>query len=222
MHIPDGFIAPKLYLPAYLIAAGLWFTGLRRLRRRLTEETIPLLSVTTALAFILMMLLIPLPGGTSAHATGMAVLAILFGVWISFLAISMVLLLQALLFGAGGVTTLPVNALAIGFVGSVVAVSVFRTLRRFHETAALFLAGWLALNVAAALIGIALGIQPVLARREDGTPLFFPFGIGIALPAVVVPHLVIGVGEGILTVLVYRLFSKRRGTGREGDAEGKR
>lgn len=213
MHIPDGFISPKVYLPAYAVAGLLWSGTIHRLWKRLDDATIPSLAVTTALAFVLMMILIPLPGGTSAHVTGVALLAISFGIGNAFLAISLVLFLQMVLLGAGGITTLPVNALAIGLIGGATAVAVYRTIKGIQETVALFLAGWFSINIAALLVGLILGIQPALAHREDGTPLFFPFGISIAVPALIIPHLLIGIGEGILTVLVSRLLT-RRGIGR--------
>ena len=205
MHVPDGFIAPKLYLPAYAVSAGLWGIALRRLRERLDEETLPRLAATTALAFVLMAIALPLPGGTSAHATGIALLALLFGIRSTFLAISLVLLLQALLFGAGGITSLPVNALAMGLVGASVAVAAYRLLRRAGEPIALFAAGWLSINAAAAVTALALGLQPAIAHAADGTPLFFPFGLSVTLPAVLIPHAILGVGEGILTVIAYRI-----------------
>jgi cobalt/nickel transport system permease protein len=149
VHIPDGFIAPQLYLPAYGLAAGLWTFALRRLRASLQEETLPRLAVLTAFCFVLMLIMVPLPGGTSVHASGVALLAILFGVWSAFLAISLVLLIQALLFGAGGVTALAVNALAMGLVGSAVARGAYLLLRGFRERLALVAAGWLSVNVSA-------------------------------------------------------------------------
>ena len=76
MHIPDGFISPRFFVPAYAVAAGCWACAVRRLRRDLPEEAIPRLAVLTALAFVLMMVAIPLPGGTSVHATGVALLAV--------------------------------------------------------------------------------------------------------------------------------------------------
>jgi cobalt/nickel transport system permease protein len=210
MHIPDGFIAPQMYLPAYGVAGGLWAWGLRRLRSTLQEETIPRLAVLTAFSFVAMTVMIPLPGGTSAHATGVAVLAVLFGIWTTFVAVSLVLLLQVLLLGAGGVTTLPLNALAMGLVGASAAWYAYRMLRPIHEGFALVAAGWLSVNLPALLIAVALGLQPLIARAPDGHPLFFPFGLSITLPAVMVPHTVIGIGEGLLTVLVVR-FAGRRG-----------
>jgi cobalt/nickel transport system permease protein len=210
MHIPDGFIAPQMYVPAYGIAGGLWAWGLRRLRSTLQEETIPRLAVLTAFSFVAMTVMIPLPGGTSAHATGVAVLSVLFGIWTTFVAVSLVLLLQVLLLGAGGVTTLPLNALAMGLVGASVAWYAYRMLRPVHEGLALVTAGWLSVNLPAFLIALALGLQPVIAHAQDGQPLFFPFGLSITLPAVMVPHAFIGIGEGILTLLVVR-FAQRRG-----------
>lgn len=209
MHIPDGFIAPQLYLPVYGLTAGLWAFALRRLRASLREETLPRLAVLTAFCFALMMIMVPLPGGTSVHATGVALLAILFGVWSAFVAVSVVLLIQALLFGAGGVTALALNALAMGLVGSAVARGSYLVLRRVREDLALVTAGWLSVNVSALLMAVALGLQPVIAHRADGTPLFFPFGLAVVVPAVMIPHALIGVGEGALTLLMWRVLQRR-------------
>lgn len=210
MHIPDGFIAPRMYLPAYVAAAGLWVIGLRRARRLLSQDVVPLLAVLTAAAFVLMMVAVPLPGGTSAHATGVALLAVRFGVWASFLSVSLVLVVQAILLGTGGVTALPINALAVGFVGSAVAAGTFAALRRAHETAALFTAGWVSIVVPSLIVAVALGLQPSIAHTADGTPLFFPFGLRVTVPAVVGPHALVGIGEGILTVVAYRFLERMR------------
>ena len=209
MHIPDGFIAPQVYLPAYGVAAGLWAYAARRLRAVLREETIPRLAVLTAFCFVVMMIMVPLPGGTSAHATGIALLAIVFGVWTAFVSVSLVLLLQALLFGAGGVTALAVNALAMGLVGSAAARCSYRLLRRMNESFGLVAAGWLSVNASALLTALVLGMQPVIAHAEDGQPLFFPFGLSVTLPAVMVPHALVGIGEGVLTLLMFRLLRQR-------------
>ncbi|MFH1679615.1 MAG: energy-coupling factor ABC transporter permease [Candidatus Eisenbacteria bacterium] len=208
MHIPDGFISPKMYAPAYVAAAGLWLYGLGRVRRKLDDEAVPRVAVLTAFSFVLMMVLLPLPGGTSVHATGIGILAVLFGVWTAFLSLSLVLLLQALLFGSGGITSLPVNALAMGLAGSAAAIAAYRALRPLHERAALFAAGWISVNLSALILAIALGLQPSLARAADGTPLFFPFGLSVTIPAVMIPHAVVGVGEGALTVMVCGLFAR--------------
>ena len=78
-----------------------------------------------------------------------------------------------------------------------------------EQGGALVAAGWLSVNASALLMALALGLQPVIARAEDGQPLFFPFGLSITLPAVMVPHALIGIGEGVLTLLMFRLLSQR-------------
>ena len=212
MHIPDGFIAPQLYLPLYAVAVPAWALALRQVRRSLDERGIPLLAVVTALAFVLSMIAIPLPGGTTVHATGIGLLAVLFGVWTAFASLSLVFLMQALLFGEGGITALPLNALAMGLAGSAVAAAVYRLLKARNERLAIFLAAALAVLTAALLVALALGLQPLIAHRPDGTPLFFPFGLGLTLPAVLLPHLVVAIGEGVLTVLIIGFMTRLRGT----------
>ena len=210
MHIPDGFISPQTYLPAYAAAAGAWLWAARSLRRQLDEQTVPKLAALTALAYGLGLVMLPIPGGTSGHVLGVAMLALLFGVRLAFLSYSLVLLLQSLLFGAGGITALPVNALAMGLAGAAVAVLVFRLLRRLSETLAVAGAAWCSVMLPGLIVGSVLGLQPLIAQGVDGTPLFFPFGFSIVLPAVLVPHALIGIGEAVLTLLVWR-FARSRG-----------
>lgn len=210
MHIPDGFLSPQTYLPVAVVAIGAWAWAARELRSRLDETLIPRLAMLTALAYGLGLVMVPLPGGTSGHALGVAILALLFGLRLAFLAYSGVLLLQALLFGAGGITALPVNALAMGLAGSATALFVFRLLRGLNETAAVAVAAWASVIVPGALVAGVLGIQPLIAHQPDGTPLFFPFGLEITLPAILVPHAVIGIGEAALTLLVWRYAGMRK------------
>lgn len=208
MHIPDGFIAPTLYLPLYAAAAGLWAYGAKQVARDLDEATLPWLASLTAASFALSFLALPLPGGTSAHVTGVGLLAVRFGLWNAFMAASLVYALQALLFGDGGVTTLPLNALAMGFLGAAAARGAYLTLHRLHEAAALFLAGWLGLFLPAVAIALALGAQPLLGRDELGAPLYFPFGWAVTFPALLIPHALLGLGEGALTLLGGRWITR--------------
>lgn len=210
MHIPDGFLAPQTYLPAAALAVGAWAWAARGLRTRLDETTVPRLALLTALAYGLGLVMLPLPGGTSGHALGVALLALIFGVRLAFLAYSGVLLLQALLFGAGGITALPVNALALGLAGGATAVAAHRLLRGLHASTAVAVAAWLSVVVPGALLALVLGSQPLIAQRPDGTPLFFPFGIEVTLPAILIPHFLIGIGEAALTLLVWRYARTRK------------
>jgi len=216
MHIPDGLISPQTYLPALALAAPLWLLAGRKLKARLGDEALPRLAVFTALAFLLSTLMLPLPGGTSGHAVGVGLLALVFGPWIAFMAYSLVLLLQAVVVGAGGVTSLPVNALAMGFVGAWVTVGLHAALRRFDEAVAVVVSVWAGVMVAALILALALGLQPSIAQAPDGTPRFFPFGPAVTLPALLIPHALIGAGEAVLTLLVYRHARRRRWLGAPG------
>ena len=210
MHIPDGFIAPQMYLPLYGVAAGLWAYGAKRVGRDLDETSLPWLASLTAAAFALSFVALPLPGGTSAHVTGVGLLAVLFGPWQAFMAASLVFAIQALLFGDGGVTTLPLNALAMGFVGAMAAYGAYRAVPTRFAPAGVFLAGWLGLFLPAAIIALALGAQPLIAHDTAGAPLYFPFGLAITLPALLIPHALLGIGEGALTLAGWRLVERLR------------
>jgi cobalt/nickel transport system permease protein len=214
MHIPDGFIAPQMYLPLYAVAAGLWAYGAKRVARELDEASLPWLASLTATAFALSFLALPLPGGTSAHVTGVGLLAASFGIWHAFMAASLVFAIQALLFGDGGITTLPLNALAMGFAGALAARGLFLLLGRW-PAAALFAAGWIGLALPALLIALALGAQPLIGSDAAGQPLYFPLGWSITLPALLIPHALLGIGEGVLTVLGGRLIERLRGRYRD-------
>jgi cobalt/nickel transport system permease protein len=126
------------------------------------------------------------------------------------MAYSLVLLLQAVVVGAGGITALPVNALAIGFLGAWTTVALHAALRRLGEGPAIVLAVWFAVMTSALLLALVLGLQPWLAHSADGTPLFFPFGPAVTVPALLVPHALIGAGEAALTLLVFRHARRRR------------
>lgn len=210
MHIPDGFLSPQTYLPAYAVAAAAWTWAARGLRAQLDETTVPRLAMITALAYGLGLVMVPLPGGTSGHVLGVAMLALLFGLRAAFLAYSLVLLLQAMLFGAGGITALAVNALAMGLVGAGAALATRRLLAPWHETFSIALGAWLSVLLPGAVVALVLGIQPLIAQRADGTPLFFPFDLAVTLPAVLIPHALIGIGEAVLTVLVWRYAKARK------------
>jgi cobalt/nickel transport system permease protein len=210
MHIPDGFIAPQTYLPLYALAAVMWAYGARRLARDLDETRLPWLASLTAASFAMSFVALPLPGGTSAHVTGIGLLAVAFGFWQAFMAASMVFAIQALLFGDGGVTTLPLNALAMAGAGAFVARLAYLAAPPRFKAAGVFLAGWLGLALPALLIALALGLQPLIASDADGKPLYFPLGVAITVPALVIPHALLGLGEGALAVLGWRAIERLR------------
>lgn len=210
MHIPDGLISPQTYLPALALAAPLWWWAGRQFARRVGDAALPQLAVFTALAFVLSSLMLPLPGGASGHAIGVGLLALLFGPWVAFISYTLVLVLQAMVMGAGGVTALPVNALIMGFIGAWSVYFLYQLLKPVQAGFAVFLAVAFSILLSALLVALVLGLQPMIAQAPDGSPRFFPFGWSVTVPAIMLPHLVIAVAEAALTLLIWRHARKRR------------
>ncbi len=209
MHIPDGYLSPMTYIPSYVVAVPLMAYGIKKLKGELNDQALPLISSLTAMSFLIMMINIPIPGGTSGHAIGAAAISILINPWIAFISISLVLLIQALIFGDGGITAWAVNSLALGFVASFVAYYSFKVLSKLNENIALFISGWLSIVAASFVVAVFLGIQPVIAHTPDGKPLFFPFGLEITIPALVGSHILyFGAVEGLYTLLVVKFIEK--------------
>lgn len=206
MHIPDGFISPITYLPLWGGTLALWYWAFNKVT--LESEQISFLATLSALSFVLMMIAIPLPAGTSAHLSAVALISILFSPLLAFSAISMVLVIEALFFGVGGVSTIGINVMGIAFLGSFSAYFTYKILKKYNETLALFLAGWMGMNIPALFVALILGLQPLIASAEGGTPLFFPFDIQTTMIAVMLPHVLLGIVEGIITVTLYRFLKK--------------
>ncbi len=206
MHIPDGYLSPETCIVTYMVAAPLWFYGFKKLKEKLNEETLPTLAGLSALSFIVMMLNIPIPGGTSAHAVGAVAIAILFGPWVGFVSVSLVLLIQSVVFGDGGISAWAVNSISMGFIGSFVGYYIFKALKNYKF--APFIAGYVGIVASAAFVGFILGIQPIF-WVSNGHPEYFPFGLKIALPAMIGAHLLVGFAEGLFTQIVYKLLKEK-------------
>jgi len=206
MHIPDGYLSPSTVIATYTLAIPLWVYGFKKLKQSLNEETMPLIGALSALSFIIMMFNIPIPGGTSGHAVGATLIAILFNPWIGFISVSLVLLIQSVIFGDGGISALATNSLGMAFVGSFVGYYIFKLLK--GKKFAPFIAGWSGIVASSVIIALILGIQPFW--NENGKPLYFPFDLETTIPALVGSHMAFfGIVEGIFTQLVYNTIRKK-------------
>jgi cobalt/nickel transport system permease protein len=209
MHIPDGYLSPETAGVMYAAAISFWYRAAQKARALLTGRSVPLAALFAALSFVVMMFNVPLPGGTTGHAVGSVLAAIVLGPWIAGLAVSVALVVQALFFGDGGILALGANAfnmaIAMPFVGSVAyrLLSGHAPVRSRRRVVAAAAAGYVALNVAALLAALELGVQPVLFRDSTGHALYFPYGLRVAIPAMMIGHLTLaGVAEAIVTGLV--------------------
>ncbi|MFC8294705.1 energy-coupling factor ABC transporter permease [Streptomyces sp. NPDC057242] len=206
MHVPDGFINAPVSAVAGVVAAGAVAVSLRGARRELGgtsraeghggERTAPLAGLVAAFVFAVQMLNFPVAAGTSGHLLGGALAAILVGPWTGVLCISVVLLMQGVLFADGGLTALGVNIDVMGVVTVVVAYALFRSLvlvlprTRRSVTAASFAAALVSVPAAAAAFTLIYAI--------GGTT---DVPVGKVLTAMVGVHVLIGVGEAVITML---------------------
>jgi cobalt/nickel transport system permease protein len=214
MHIPDGYLSPQTFVPLYGASFVFWAVALKKLKKELSAKYIPYLAMAAAFSFLIMMFNVPIPGGTTGHAVGAGIIAILLGPWAAVLAISVVLIIQAVVFGDGGITAIGANCFNMAVVMPFVSYWVFKLVKgdansgaRFYVAA--FLAGYIGLSVAAALTGFEFGIQPMIASAPDGKPLYAPYPLSIAVPAMAIEHmLVFGIVEGIITASILKYFVK--------------
>ncbi len=206
MHIPDGYLSPSTCAVMYAASGPCWWAALRRTRRKLFGRTLPLLSLFAAFSFVTMMFNLPLPGGTTGHAVGVGIAAIVLGPWASLLAISLALAIQALFFGDGGITTLGANCFNMAIAGSFAAWGIYRLVslgaaaESRRRVVAAALAGYGAINLSALLAAIEFGIQPMLFHDAAGAPLYAPYPLHIAIPAMMAGHLTIaGAAEAVMS-----------------------
>jgi len=195
MHIPDGYLSPSTCAVLYAGAMPFWLVALKKVQRLLKTRFVPLISLVSAFCFVVMMFNVPLPGGTTGHAVGMGIAAIVLGPWASILAISVALLIQAVFFGDGGITCYGANCFNMAIVGSLVAWAVYRLvsgrtpLQSPRRVVAAALAGYLAINASALCAAVEFGIQPGLFHDPGGAPLYAPYPLSVAIPAMLIGHL---------------------------------
>ena len=196
MHVPDGFINAPTSAVTGVAAAGAIAVSLRGARRELDERTAPLAGLVAAFIFAVQMLNFPVAAGTSGHLLGGALAAILVGPYTGVLCVSVVLLMQGILFADGGLTALGVNITDMAIVTTVVGYAVFRGLvkvlprSRRSVTVASFVAALLSVPAAAVTFTFVYAI--------GGTT---DIAIGKVATAMIGVHVLIGIGEAAITAL---------------------
>ncbi|GEK00425.1 MULTISPECIES: energy-coupling factor ABC transporter permease [unclassified Streptomyces] len=196
MHVPDGFINAPVSAVTGVVAAGAIAVSLRGARRELDERTAPLAGLVAAFIFAVQMLNFPVAAGTSGHLLGGALAAILVGPFTGVLCVSVVLLMQGVLFADGGLTALGVNITDMAIVTTVVAYAVFRGLlavlprKRRSVTVASFVAALVSVPAAA----VAFTLMYAVGGTTD-------VSIGKVATAMIGVHVLIGLGEAVITAL---------------------
>jgi cobalt/nickel transport system permease protein len=205
MHIPDGFLSLYVIIPTWIITILFWAICVKKVK--LTEKQIPIMGLLTALFFAAMMMNYPIVGGTTAHLLGGAVIGLILGPFAGCISISVILVLQAFLFGDGGLTALGANVLNMGVIGVFVPCIIFLVANKVFKlktTASIFVTIFIAAFVGDVFAAISAGIELGFSQPV------FQYGLGIAVPAMAINHSIIGVIEGIAAVIIIGALLKLR------------
>ena len=216
MHIPDGYLGPETIVAGWAVTVPVWYRANRVTRKLLSQpRMVPVLAFGAAFSFLVMMLNVPVAGGTTAHAVGAVLIAVIAGPEVACLAVSAALVIQAFFFGDGGILTLGVNCLTMAIVMPYTGYGVYRLLaggsdlRSSRRLVAAGVAAWCGLVAAAALNALVLGIQPLL-HSVHGVAQYAPYGLKVTIPAMLGSHaLVIGPVEAGFTVAVLAVLRRQ-------------
>ena len=202
LHAPDGFFSLPVAVAGYVAAAVFIGIAIRQTNKNLNERIVPMMGVMAAFIFAAQMLNFPVAGGTSGHLIGGALAAIILGPWAAILVMTAVVGLQALLFQDGGLVVLGINLLNMSIMSVLVGYGAYWVFRKLgtsfkHLMIGGFAAAWLSVVISAASTALLLGLSGT-------TPLV------LALPAMVGVHMLIGIGEGLITVFALSFIRTAR------------
>jgi cobalt/nickel transport system permease protein len=210
MHIPDGYLGPYTYIAMWIIMIPIWYYAGRKLSSELRSKQVPLLALAAAFSFVIMMFNVPIPGGSTGHAVGGAIIGIILGPWAGVIAISVALVLQALMFGDGGITAIAANCFNMAVIMPFVAYYVYKIISgdvdvlSSRRIIASGIAGYVSLTLAAAATGFEFGIQPLLHHTAEGVPLYMPYSLEVTVPAMVLEHVLgFAILEALVTALIF-------------------
>ncbi len=214
MHIPDNYLSPSTCAVMGAAMVPVWAVAVRKVTKEVSRAKIPLLGIGAAFSFLIMMFNIPLPGGTTGHAVGGTLIAVLLGPWSACISVTVALLVQALMFGDGGILAFGANCFNMAFILPLLGYFTYSFIKQRvknpgAEYMGLAVAAYIGLNAAALFTAVEFGIQPLLFRGADGLPLYCPYPPAVSIPAMMIPHLAVaGVAEAAFTAAVFAFVKK--------------
>jgi len=214
MHIPENYLSPETCAVMAAAMVPVWYKAVKKVKETVPKEKMPLLGIFAAFSFLSMMFNIPLPGGTTGHAVGGTLIALLLGPEAACIAVTIALLLQALLFGDGGILAFGANCFNMAFVLPFVGHAVFHLVNKAIKALsgkyiAAGVGSYVGINAAALCAAIEFGIQPYLFHDAAGNALYCPYGLTVSIPAMMLGHLTIaGLAEVIFTVALYAFIHR--------------
>jgi len=219
MHIPENYLAPATCAVMTAAMVPVWTHATKKIKVELPKDKIPMLGVGAAFSFLGMMFNVPLVGGTTGHAVGGTLIALLFGPNAACIAVSIALLLQAVIFGDGGILAFGANCFNMAFVLPYLGYAIYKLLIKLFGGAekaksgqhlvAAAIGSYIGLNAAAFCTAVEFGIQPLIFKDAAGNALYCPYDLSISIPAMMIPHLAVaGVVEAIFTIAVFAFVRK--------------
>lgn len=211
MHIPDGYLSPSTCAVMGAIMIPIWITAIKKVNDTLEKKDIPAMAVGSAFSFTVMMFNVPIPGGTTAHAIGATLLAIALGPWAATISVTIALLTQALFFGDGGILALGANTFNMAFVAPFVGYGIYKLMLslKASKVVSSVVGSYIGISTAAFCAGTELGLQPLLFHTANGRALYFPYGLKVSIPAMMLAHLTVaGLAEAVITGLVIYYLQK--------------
>ncbi len=214
MHIPDNYLSPTTCAVMGAAMIPVWSVAIKKVKDEITKVKMPLLGIGASFSFLMMMFNIPLPGGTTGHAVGGTLLAILLGPFSACISVSIALLIQALFFGDGGILAFGANCFNMAFVLPFLGYFIYKFIKDRVKTekgeyVGIIAGSYLGINFAALVAAIEFGIQPLLFTNAAGQPLYCPYPLAVSIPAMTIPHLLVaGVMEAIFTVAIFAFIKK--------------
>lgn len=197
MHIPDGFINGATSAGFGVAAAGGVGAALRQTGKYLSDRQVPLAGLVAAFVFAAQMFNFPVISGMSGHLMGGVLAAVLIGPWAGFIVIAVVLLVQGIFFADGGLTALGLNIFNLGFIGALGGYAIYRMLLQAlpkNENGVIIAAG-LAAGISVPLAALGFVVQFAIGGTVD-------LSMGTVLTAMLGTHVLIGIGEGLITAMV--------------------
>jgi cobalt/nickel transport system permease protein len=214
MHIPDGYLGPSTFIIFWIIMVPIWIYAGRKMGT-LGSKRAPLLALSSAFAFVIMMFNMPVPGGSSGHAVGGTIIAIVIGTWAAVIAISIALALQALMFGDGGLTAYATNCFCMAVIMPFIGYYAYRfisgnaDIKSSRRVVAVAIGSWLALTVSATFVGFILGLQPFLYHTAAGVPLYMPYPLSVTVPAMFLEHaFAFSIVEALISALIFAYIQR--------------
>lgn len=197
MHVPDGYLSLPVTVCGWVIALGLMIWAMVKVGQAPQLQSTPLLVATcAALIFAAQMVNFPIANGTSGHLLGGTLASVLLGPWLGCLVMAVVFAVQAIVFQDGGITALGANIVIMGLIGTLGGFGLYQWLRKL-----LGRYSWVSLSVAVAIAAwssvVAGALVCALALAASGT-----VALELAIPAMLSWHLLIGMGEALITVAV--------------------